>query len=210
MNERMCLVAWGGVGLFAFLGACAGAPAAPFDTLKTAPVTAYRLQNWEPPAAAAVPAAGAATTLIPGLPPEIDKLIKAGAAALPPGLLPPGLIPGMAPATPTTQVDTTQRFHGFRIIGAPANVVDDKTRQEIVDIFGFEKNFGSTRSNCVYAEFGFSFARVNMPPADVLVSVSCDQVQSQNFIWPHKYTGLTNDSRARLVQVMKLVFGISG
>ena len=38
------------VGL-AMLG-CAGAPAAPFDTLKSASVIAFRLQNYEPPPSA--------------------------------------------------------------------------------------------------------------------------------------------------------------
>lgn len=39
---------------------CAGKPAPPFDTLKTANLTAFRLQNYEPPAAAAAaPAAPA-------------------------------------------------------------------------------------------------------------------------------------------------------
>src|SRR3982751_6609778 len=82
--------------------ACASAPAAPFDTLKTANATAFRLQNFEPPTpapGAALPAPGAP---IPGLPPEIQNWIQQGAQGLtqliPPVLLPPGLVPG-APGT---------------------------------------------------------------------------------------------------------------
>src|SRR5262245_15802254 len=84
--------------------ACASAPAAPFDTLKTSNVTAFRLQNYEPPApapGAAPPAPGAA---IPGLPPEINAWIQQGASGLsqliPPGLLPPGMVPGAPAAAP--------------------------------------------------------------------------------------------------------------
>jgi len=184
---------------------CAGSPTAPFDSFKTAPMTAYRLQNFEPPPqAAAAPAA--APALIPGLPPEIQAWIKAGASMLPPGLLPPGLNPN-APAAPVTAVDTTPRFHGFRVLGAPANVMDEKLRQELIDIFGYEKNFDDTHSNCVYAEFGFQFQRIAQPPADVLVSLSCDQVQAQNFAWPYKSTGLTPDSMQRITKVAQALFG---
>ena len=131
---------------------------------------------------------------------------------LPPGLLPPGLIPGVgAPsaAPPLTQTDNTPRFHNFRILGQ-ANVVDDKLRSELIDILGFDKNFGDTHSNCVYAEFGFSFARISQPPADVLISLSCDQVQAQNFAWPHAHSGLTPDTVKRITKLSQSVFGFSG
>jgi len=185
-------------------GGCAGNPVAPFDSFKNAPMTAYRLQNYEPPpqATAMTPTAGQ----IPGLPPEIQKWVQAGASMLPPGLFPPGLIPGVtAPAAPV--VDTTPRFHNFRILGMATNVIDPKLRDELIDIFGFEKNFDDTHGSCVYAEFGFSFARVGQPPADVLVSLSCDQVQAQNFMWPHRSTGLTADSAARISKVSQSIFG---
>jgi hypothetical protein len=183
---------------------CAGNPVAPFDTMKTAPMTAYRLQNYEPPPQPV--AAPAAPGQIPGLPPEIQKWVQAGASMLPPGLLPPGLLPGTAPAA-APPVDTTPRFHNFRVLGMPANVIDPKLRDELIDIFGFEKNFDDTHGSCVYAEFGFSFARIGQPPADVLVSLSCDQVQAQNFLWPHKSTGLTPETAARISKVGQAVFG---
>ena len=71
--------------------ACASAPAAPFDSLKSANATAYRLQNFEPPAAAAVPGAAApgAAPAIPGVPPEIMTWIQTGAQGLS-QLIPPG------------------------------------------------------------------------------------------------------------------------
>jgi hypothetical protein len=194
------------VTLSTFFYGCAGSPVAPFDSMKSAPMTAYRLQNFEPPPQP-VAAPAAAPTLIPGLPPEIQAWIKAGASMLPPGLLPPGLNPNAPAPAPTTAADTTPRFHGFRVLGGPAPVMDEKLRQELVDIFGYEKNFDNTHGNCVYAEFGFSFARIAQPPADVLVSLSCDQVQAQNFIWPHKSTGLTPDSMQRITKVAQALFG---
>src|SRR4051812_30926255 len=96
---------------------CAGSPAAPFNNLKSAPLTAFRLQNYEPPPPPpnAAPVAPTAPGMIPGLPPEIQKWVQAGASMLPPGLLPPGLLPGQAPAAaPPPAQDTSPRFHGFR------------------------------------------------------------------------------------------------
>jgi hypothetical protein len=201
MRERTSLLV---LGLVVSLTGCAGNPVAPFDNMKQAPMTAYRLQNYEPPPQAAAPPT--APGMVPGLPPEIQKWVQAGASMLPPGLLPPGLIPGAgAPAAPP--VDTTPRFHNFRVLGMPANVVDPKFRDELIEIFGFEKSFDDTHGSCVYAEFGFSFARINQPPADVLVSLSCDQVQAHNFMWPHKSTGLTPDTAARISKVSQGIFG---
>jgi hypothetical protein len=185
---------------------CASSPAAPFDSFKNVPITAFRLQNYEPPpqAAAAPPTAPG---MIPGLPPEIQQWVQAGASMLPPGLLPQGLLPGQpAAAAPSAQQDMTPRFHGFRILGQ-ANVMDEGLRQELINVFGFDKNFDNTHASCVYAEFGFSFARSGQPPADVLVSLSCDQVQAQNFLWPFAQTGLTPDSVQRITKVTRSVFG---
>jgi hypothetical protein len=208
MRERTFARVLGAVVLFVgFSGGsvgCAGNPVAPFDGFQSAPMTAYRLQNYEPPPQAAAPPT--APGQIPGLPPEIQKWVQAGASMLPPGLLPPGLIPG-APAPATPAVDTTPRFHNFRILGMPANVIDPKLRDELIAIFGFEKNFDDSHGSCIYAEFGFSFARMGQPPADVLVSLSCDQVQAQNFMWPHRSTGLTPDSAARISKVSQSIFG---
>jgi hypothetical protein len=203
MNERARnIVFFACFSVSALSFGCAGTPAAPFDSFKSAPIQAFRLQNYEPPPQVAPTAPGQ----IPGLPPEIQKWVQAGASMLPPGLLPPGLIPGVgAPAAPP--VDNTPRFHNFRVLGMPANVIDNKLREELIAIFGFQKNFDDTHGSCMYAEFGFSFARVGQPPADVLVSLSCDQAQAHNFIWPHKSSGLTPDTAARISKVSQAIFG---
>ena len=182
---------------------CAGTPIAPFDSFKSAPIQAFRLQNYEPPPQAAAPTAPGQ---IPGLPPEIQKWVQAGASMIPPGLLPPGLIPGMgAPTAPP--VDNTPRFHNFRVLGMPTNVIDNKLRDELIAIFGFSKNFDAPQASCMYAEYGFSFGRLGQPPADVLVSLSCDQVQAQNFVWPHANVGLTPDTTSRISKLIPSLFG---
>lgn len=188
------------VGLVAFSTGCSPALSPPFDQMKNAPITVYRLQNYEPPAAAA-----ATPGAVPGIPPQIQQWITAGASLLPPGLIPPGLIPG-APAATGTQ-DQTQRFHGFRILGYTQ--LNDKTqREEALAIFGTKSNFVNASTNCLYAEFGFSFASATGgPPADVMVSLSCNQVKAENFQWPYAATGLTTDTSKRIIAIAQKVFG---
>jgi len=197
-------------GITVFLGlaafGCAGAPASPFDEMKHAPITIYRLQNYEPPPqTTTTPTAPNVAGMIPGLPAEIQQWIQAGASMLPPGLLPPGIIPGQTAPAQQAQVDNVPRFYGFRILGQ-APVTDEKLRKELIDLFGYEKNFDNSYSGCMYAEFGVSFARVNQPPADILVSLSCDHVQPQNFAWPHRNRGLTPEAVQRIVRTSQSVF----
>lgn len=176
------------VGTVIALG-CASKPAAPFDALPTANVTAFRLQNYEPPPnTTVVPGQG-----IPGIPNEIQSWIQQGAQGLsqliPPGLLPPGLIPpgGTAPAPAS---DTTPRFQGFRIL-SQTPVYDSDLKEDLAKLFGKESNFDNSNHNCMYAEMGLTF---NGPPGapsnDLLVSFSCNQVQAKTFAWPHPSTGM--------------------
>ncbi|MBL9111978.1 MAG: hypothetical protein JNM74_22025 [Myxococcales bacterium] len=190
------------VGLLAFSTGCAPSLAAPFDQMKNAPITVYRLQNYEPPAqAAATPGAA-----VPGLPPQLQQGITAGASLLPPGLIPPGLIPGGA-ATPAPGQEQVQRFHNFRILGYSA-LNDKAQREEALAIFGTKSNFTNAATNCLYAEFGFSFgSATGGPPADVMVSLSCNQVKGENFAWPHPGTGLTADTSKRIIAIAQKVFG---
>jgi hypothetical protein len=137
-------------------------------------MTVYRLQNFEPPPDAAD---------APTLPPQIQQWITAGASLLPPALLPPGLIPGTAPAAPPAP--DAQRFHGFRILEWQP-VKDPSIKGDIVDLFGRGSNFQNAPPSCMYAEFGFAIAQPDAPtPADILVSLSCEQVEVFNFPWPY-------------------------
>ncbi len=198
-------------GLFALVGAgllsvstgCAPTLSAPFDQMKNSQITVYRLQNYEPP-----PQAGAAPGApVAGIPPQLQQWITAGASLLPPGLIPPGLIPGAPAAGATPAQDQTQRFHGFRILGYTA--LNDKTqREEALSIFGTKSNFSNAASNCMYAEFGFSFGSpAGGPPADVMVSLSCNQVKAEGFAWPHPGTGLPSDTSKRIIAIAQKVFG---
>jgi hypothetical protein len=177
---------------------CGGSLAQPFEQLKTAKanVYVYRLQNFEPPQQAA------ASAQMPSfIPPQIQDLAK----LLPPGLLPPGLFPQAAAAAP--QAQQSARFHNFRILGW-MQLADVKTTDEVYDIFGKEKNFEVPKSNCMYAEFGFSFQGGGMQQQDILVSLSCNQVQSFNFAWPHAAkTGLGSDTSKRIIAVAQKSFG---
>jgi len=167
--------------------------------MSQAPITTFRLQNYEPPAAVATSPSGFQ------LPPQIQSWVTAGAALLPPGLLPPGLLPGSAAAAPAQQ--NVPRFHEFRILGS-MNVGTKSVHDEVLDIFGHESNFDMPRENCMYAEFGLSIGQMNQPPADILISLSCDQIGTFGFAWPYgAKTSLTPDASKRIVEVMKKAFG---
>lgn len=173
----------------------------PFSDMKSSQMTMYRLQNFEPPQQPQ-PQAPAATGM--QLPPQIQQWIAAGASLLPPGLLPPGLIPGSAPPPPAPP--DAPRFHGFRILEWQA-VNDSGVKGDIVDVFGHSSNFTNPQFSCMYAEIGFAMAQMNNPtPADVLVSLSCQQVQAFNFTWPYAQTGITPDTEKKIAQIAQKVF----
>ena len=202
--EKPLLLGTLAISLFVSTG-CASSPAAPFDTLKTANLTAFRLQNYEPPPSATPTAAGA----IPGMPNEIQAWIQQGAAGLqqliPPGLLPPGLIPqqGQATpgATPTTPTDQVPRFHNFRIL-SQTQVIDEDLKDELAKILGDDGNFDNNHANCMYAEMGLSFSSGG-PANDVLISFSCNQVNAATFAWPHPATGMKPKTVQKLSEVVQ-------
>ena len=194
------------VGLLALAGGTTGCQAGlspPFDTMKGAQMTVYRLQNYVPPAPpAAAPALGGMQ-----LPPQIQQWISAGASLIPPGLLPPGLLPGTTPAP--VQGDT-QRFppgpQGFPILGYQ-QVSDPGLAADILDTLGHSTNFQPPAQSCMYAELGISISQPSNPaPANILVSLSCQTVQAYNITWPYPQTGLTPDSEKAFVAITQQVF----
>ena len=204
------LVAAGSVVALAAGTGCSSSLSQPFEGMKQQPVTVHRLLDFEQPAAQAGAPAGAAQ-----LPPQIQQWITGAAQLLPPGLLPPGLLPGTAPPPATENV---QRFYNFRIVGT-TSVTDNKVREEILEIFGKESNFQNPRQSCMYAEFGFQIGQP-MPggmmqgapnpnaPADILVSLSCEQVQMFNHSWPYgTKTGLTPQASEKIMAVVRRSFG---
>ncbi len=180
-----------------------GTLAPPFNDMKGSQMTVYRLQNFEPPpqtqAQGPTPAVGGFQ-----LPPQIQQWIQAGASLLPPNLLPPGLIAG-APA-PTPASADAPRFHGFRILEwQPVN--DASVKGDIIETFGHASNFTSPQLTCMYAELGFAIAQPNNPtPADILVSLSCQQVQGYNFAWPYPQAGISPDTEKKFAQIAQKVF----
>ncbi len=189
--------------------ACASAPAAPFDPLKNTNATAYRLQHFDPPAAA-VPAPGTpgATPAIPGVPPEIMSWIQTGAAGLQ-QLIPPGILPGLpgAGAAPVAAAPQAPRFHNFRILGQ-TQVIDPDLREKLGEILGSSDSFDNAYARCapgvIYPEMGLSFSSgPTAQPSDVLVSFSCSQIVSRSFAWPHAATGMKPDTIADLTEVVQ-------
>lgn len=207
---KRLLLSVSGLALLLLSTGCSTTLAQPFEGMKQQPITIYRLQNFEPPTAAAGAPAGVA------IPPQIQQWLSAGAQLLPPGLLPPGLLPGGTPS-PTADA-SVPRFHNFRILGSMA--VTDKTQHDdIINVFGKESSFDLPRQSCMYAEFGFQIGQGGAPtvpgappaggvPADILVSLSCDQVQMFNYSWPYgTKNGLTDDTSRKIVAMVQKAFG---
>lgn len=191
---------------------CSSTLAQPFQGMKGQPITIYRLQNYEPPAAQADAAQAAPLQL----PPQIQQWLGGAAQMLPPGLIPPGLLPGGTPAP--APAENVPRFYNFRILGS-VSVTDADLRNEILNVFGKESNWAQPRQSCMYAEFGFQIgqpppggtpqgAPSTSMPADILVSLSCDQVQMFNYGWPHgSKTGMGGDTQAKIDDILRKAFG---
>jgi hypothetical protein len=195
--------------LFPLLVGCGSSLAQPFDQIKAANsnTTAYRLQNYEQPQQPQNPQ-GALGGL---LPPQIQQWASAAAQMLPPNLLQGLNLPGLGPAQPGAQPQPdAPRFHDFRILGY-VPVADAKNKDALFDLFGHASNFQAPTEGCMYAEFGFRLAEAPNPqgqPADVLVSLSCNQVRPFGFVWPYgNNTAFTPDASKKLVDLVKKSFG---
>ena len=177
-----------------------GGLAQPFGSMTVAPITIFRLQNFEPQ-----PPQAPSGPLGVQIPAQIQQWIDAGAHMLPAGLIPPGLLPGsVAPAAQ----GNAQRFHGFRVLGWMA-LNDPKQHDEVLDILGHEQNFVPQHGSCMFAEFGVSIAEPNgQPPADYLISLSCTQVQAASPPpWPYPEAGISSETAKRIVAVVQRAFG---
>ena len=189
---------------------CASSPASPFNQLPGSQATAFRLQNYEPPPAAATAAVPGLPAGLPGLPPQIQQWMGTGAAGLgqliPPGLIPPGLIPGMPTATAPTAAPDAQRFHGFRILQG-TQLMDESVKEKIAKILGDKDNFESTGGSCMYPEMGLTFSpTMGGPSNDVLISFSCRQVQAFNFAWPHNGTATKASTVEKMAGIVNTIW----
>jgi hypothetical protein len=189
---------------------CASAPAAPFDTLKTANVTALRLQNYEQPAPAGPAAATPQAGMIPGLPPEITQWAQRALPGLqqflPPGLLPPGVTAPPAAPPPPTMPRFPMAPPNFPIL-AQTQVIDPDLKEELGKLFGNADNFQPDHGNCMYAEMGISFTPgAGGPMNDMLISFSCNQVQARTFAWPHQNAGMKPDTVKELETIVQKIW----
>lgn len=196
------------VGLVLLSIGCGGSSLnAPFDSIKAAnsQATAYRLQNFEPPPPApnAQPAGG-----LGALPPQIQQYAQMAAGLLPPGMLQSLGLGGQAQTAPPAP--DAPRFHDFRILGY-VPVADPANRDAIFDLFGHSSNFQAPKETCMFAEFGFQLAAAPNPqaqPADVLVSLSCNQVKAFGFVWPYgANTAFTPDAWKKMHDIVAKSFG---
>ena len=189
--------------LLVFASGCGGgALAQPFESLKGSNITMYRQQNYEAPPAQA----GQSPSPAGMIPPQVLQWGTSVAAAVPglANLIPAGILPGSQATPPPADA---QRFHDFRILGwIPLS--DPAMRTELLDVLGHESNFTTPKENCMYAELGVSIAQPNnQPPADLLISLSCNQVRTFGFAWPYgNATGLTGDASKRITQLMSKAF----
>jgi hypothetical protein len=186
--------------------ACSPSLQQPFDQIKAANsnMTAFRLQNYEAPPQQNPQAGGGLQ-----LPAQIQQYVQMAQQMLPPGLL-QGLIPGLGGSSAPQPQPDAPRFHDFRILGY-VPVSDPKNRDAIFDLFGHASNFTAPKDGCMFAEFGFRLAEAPNPqaqPADVLVSLSCNQVRGFGFVWPYgNNTALTPDAWKKMHDIIAKSFG---
>jgi len=192
----------------ATVSGCAGTPAAPFDQLKTANLTAYRLGDATTPVpgATAAPAAAPALT-IPGLPPEMNAWIQQGAAGLQAAI--PGLLPGAA-AVGLPAADTTPRFHDFKIFNQ-TQVLDPDLKETLGKVLGDKDSFDNAQARCpsnaFFADLGLSFTSNSSPsPNDLLISFRCNQIVSRSFAWPHPATGMKPETVKKIAEIALKIF----
>lgn len=207
MNRTLFTLA--GISLFIPVAVGCAGRTAPFDELDKAPITIMRLGQ-EPPPQMAAPTP-TAPSLIPGLPPELQKLGEQAAqglqGVLPPGLIPPGLIPGTQPQPMQPQTQQLPHFKQFVILGQPIQLNDETVQSDLLDVFGSEDSFQADHPNCFSPGMGVSINRSGQPPVDLLVSFSCAQVMGDGFRWPYKVNGLTQDASKSLSKVFEKFFG---
>lgn len=199
-------------GVAALSMGCKGSPASPFNDLKNSPMMVYRLQNYTPQNQPVQAGAPTQTGTIPGLPIPIPEQFLPQvqqAQTMICGMLPtmPGCDQAAAgqPGGIAVAQTNAPMFEGFRIIGQ-AQVMNEDLREELIDVFGYEKSFQSDKHACQFPEFGIAFGNPGQS-ANVMVSYSCNQAWPTNFTWPHSYFGLTDKTVKNLNGILQQLFG---
>jgi hypothetical protein len=181
---------------------------APFNDMDKAQITVLRLSPPPPPVAAVGQPGGA--PLIPGIPPELqqmgNQILQGAQAVLPPGILPPGLIPGAGGTPLAPQQPPPPMFKGFAIV-AQQPLMDDKMKDELLDVFGHEDSFSAQRGNCFTPGMGVTMARPSAPPVELLISFACNQAVGDGFKWPYPNNGFTPDTSQKLQAIYQKLWG---
>ena len=198
----------------AVVSGCAGRQA-PFDSLDQSTVTILKLQQNAPQTALPAPTGG--VPLIPGIPPELQTAAQQVVNQLQAqGLIPPGLIPGVGgPTAPPTQPAMTPYPNDPQwAIADTRPVVDQKLKDDLLDLFGKSENFTDEPRQCWFPGMAVSFQSPNFPqPVDVVVSVSCRQAVGYGFQWPHTGAsgqpsqGLAPRAQGTLTGIYQSLFG---
>jgi hypothetical protein len=186
-----------------------GSLSPPFDKMKNSQMTVYRLNPVPPPPpAAAAPAANPMGGLGQLIPPQVQQFLQQGAQALGLGALLPPTGPTAGPTAPdVARFPPAPIMPNFPIIEY-RSVTDASVQSDILDAFGHDGNFQASAPTCMYPEFGFAIGQPDNPtPADILVSLSCEQVQGFNFNWPYPKTGITPDTAKKFAAIVQKVFG---
>ena len=200
-----------GLALLVPVAAGCNSRTAPFNDLDQASVTVLKLQGQEVAAAApgGTTIGGITLPAIPGLSPDQQTQLQAGAQQLGqavqsviPGLQIPGM-PGAAGTQPTVQ---QQRFNGF-VIQDSRSVMDEDTKNALLDAFGHEDNFNQNRGPCFTPGMGVVFQDPKKGNVEVMVSFACNQVQGNGFRWPYTVNGLSPEASSNLRRIYEQNFG---
>jgi hypothetical protein len=60
----------------------------------------------------------------------------------------------------------------------------------------------------MYAEMGLSFSSGGGQPNDLMISFSCNQIDSRTFAWPHPNHGLKPDTVKKLDAIVQKIWPI--
>jgi hypothetical protein len=179
---------------------------APFNELNDAQVTILRLQAQQAQQQTTTPGA---TPLIPGLPAEwqtmANQVVQQWQQTLP-GLLPPGLIPGQ-PATPTPQ-PAARLYKNQWMITAEQPVLDQTTKDELLDLFGNADSFQTGNNTCFYPGMAVIFAAPKrVEPVEVMVSFSCNRSAGYGFQWPYPSDSFKAEAASKLAGIYQRMWG---
>lgn len=191
--------------------------AVPFDALDKAQITVYRIQT-PAPVAASPAVTNPANPLAPflqqlGITPEMQKQAddmmkqwqQMGVPGLPalPGLTPPTTTP-TTPAQPQLPMLRNQ----WQIVDQ-RQVMDDGTREQLLDLFGDAESFNAQPARCWTPGLAVSFVDPSKPePVDVVISLSCAAANGFGFVWPHANSySLQPKASQQLTQLYQTFFG---